>query len=347
MGKYSLKNSMEEQIMKRSLIFFLIFVVLLAACAQQPAVQEPAAQPDTGQSSEAQPAASEGEGEPFYVFLPKGLDNPYWDACRKGMDAKAAEMGVKAEFLGPAVSDAVKQVEIFESVISRKPAAIAVSPNDPKTVEESIARAMDAGIPVITWDADAPDSQRILYIGTDNVAAGRTAGETLAELIGGKGKVAILHGALTALNAQQRVQGFEEALANYPDIEIVATEPTEDSPETALSKAEALLQAHPDLAAFYGVTGVGVPGAAGAVKQANKCGDVKVVGFDVVPQGIEFMRAGCVDALISQRPYGMTAEALEILVDLSQGKTMDTTNIDTGVEVVYPDGLEEFLQTDH
>ena len=85
-----------------------------------------------------------------------------------------------------------------------------------------------AGIPVIAWDADAPESQRIAYVGTDNVAAGKIAGEELAKAIGGKGKVAILTGSLTAVNANQRIEGFKEALKAYPDIEIVATEPTED-----------------------------------------------------------------------------------------------------------------------
>lgn len=323
--------------MNRSKLFLIVMVFMafaLAACGGA-ATQAPAAEA---------PAAS---SEQFFVFLPKGLDNPYWDECRKGMEAKMGELGVKAEFLGPAVSDATKQVEIFESVIARKPAAIAVSPNDPNTVLESIKKATEAGIPVITWDADAPDSERLLYIGTDNVAAGRTAGEEMAKAIGGKGKVAILNGALTALNAQQRVQGFKEALANYPDIEIVADEPTEDSPDKALAIAEQLLQAYPDLAGIYGVTGVGVPGAAGAVKQANKCSTVKVGGFDVVPQGIEFMRDGCVAFLISQRPYGMTAQALEIMVGLANGEKPTSTNIDTGVEVVYPEGLEEFLTTSH
>lgn len=321
-----------------TLFIFILTALVLAACAQQdsPAsTQAPAAQ---------QPAAS---GEKFYVFLPKGLDNPYWDECRKGMEAEMAKLGVKAEFLGPAVSDATKQVEIFETVIARKPAAIAVSPNDPNTVIDSIKKAMDAGIPVITWDADAPGSARILYIGTDNVAAGRTAGEEMAKAIGNKGKIAIINGALTALNAQQRVEGFKEAIAKYPDIEIVADEATDDSPEKALSITEQLLQAHPDLVGLYGVTGVGVPGAAGAVKQANKCGTVHVGGFDVVPQGVEFMKAGCVDFLVAQRPFGMTAQALNILVDLSNGKQPTSTNVDTGVEIVYPDTLDAFLKTSH
>ena len=263
------------------------------------------------------------------------------------MEEKAAEMGVQAEFLGPDTADAAKQVAIFESVIARNPAGIAVSPNDPATVEAAIKAATDAGIPVLAWDADAPDSVRLAYVGTSNVAAGETAGHELAKAIDEEGKIAILHGSLSAANAIERVEGFEKAIAEYPNIEIVATEPTEDSVATALSKSEALLQAYPELKAFYGVTGSGVPGAAGAVKQADKCGDVAVVGFDVVPQGIEAMREGCAQVLISQRPYGMTQQTLEMLQDLHNGGELDQELYDTGVESVYPDTLEEFLTTHH
>jgi ABC-type sugar transport system substrate-binding protein len=330
--------------MKRLLyIVMLIALVALSLSACAPAAEEPAA---TAAPAEEQPAAS--SGEPLYVFLPKGLDNPYWDNCRKGMEAKAAELGVNAEFIGPEKSDATLQVGVIESVIARKPAAIAISPNDPATVNELIAKATAEGIKVITWDADAPDSERILYIGTDNYNAGATAAEELSKVLNGEGQVAILNGALTALNAQQRTNGFKDWMAkNAPGIEIVDDQPTNDDANTSASVAEAILQAHPDLAGFYGVTGNGVPGAGVAVKGANKCGEVHIVGFDVVPQGIELMRGGCVDALISQRPYGMTAQALEVMIDLVNGKTYDTENIDTGVEVVYPDGLEEFLTTDH
>ncbi|MGZ9225187.1 MAG: sugar-binding protein [Anaerolineales bacterium] len=330
--------------MKRLLyIAMLIALVALSLSACAPAVEEPAA---TAAPAEEQPAAS--SGEPLYVFLPKGLDNPYWDNCRKGMEAKAEELGVNAEFIGPEKSDATLQVGVIESVIARNPAAIAISPNDPATVNALIAQATAQGIKVITWDADAPDSERILYIGTDNYNAGATAAETLSKVLNGEGKVAILNGALTALNAQQRTNGFKDWMEkNAPGIEIVDDQATNDDANTSASVAESILQAHPDLVGFYGVTGNGVPGAGVAVKGANKCGEVHIVGFDVVPQGIELMRGGCVDALISQRPYGMTAQALEVMIELVDGKTYDTTNIDTGVEIVYPDGLEEFLKTDH
>ncbi len=328
--------------MKRLLyvVVFLAVALVLSSCAPKPAAtQAPAAQ---------QPAAS--SGEKLFVFLPKGLDNPYWDNCRKGMESEMKKLGVKAEFIGPEKSDATLQVGVIESVIARNPAAIAISPNDPATVNELIAKATKQGIKVITWDADAPDSERLLYIGTDNYNAGGTAAETLSKVLDGKGKVAILNGALTALNAQQRTNGFKDWMKkNAPGIEIVDDQPTNDDANTSASVAEAILQAHPDLAAFYGVTGNGVPGAGVAVKGANKCGEVHIVGFDVVPQGIELMRGGCVDALISQRPFGMTAKALDVMVDLANGSTAyaDTKNIDTGVEVVYPDGLETFLTTDH
>jgi ABC-type sugar transport system substrate-binding protein len=324
-------------------IAMLVLAVALLMSACEAATETP--EPVANEAPETSDAPAE---EPLFVFLPKGLDNPYWDNCRKGMEAKAAELGVKAEFIGPEKSDATLQVGVIESVIARKPAAIAISPNDPATVNELIAKAAAEGIKVITWDADAPDSERILYIGTDNYNAGATAAEELSKVLNGEGKVAILNGALTALNAQQRTNGFKDWMAkNAPGIEIVDDQPTNDDANTSASVAEAILQAHPDLAGFYGVTGNGVPGAGVAVKGANKCGDVHIVGFDVVPQGIELMREGCVDALISQRPYGMTAQALEVMIDLVKGKVFDTTNIDTGVEVVYPDGLEEFLTTDH
>ena len=327
--------------MKRVLyiVVLLSIALVLSSCAPKPAAtQAPAAQ---------QPAAS--TGDKLFVFLPKGLDNPYWDNCRKGMESEMKKLGVHAEFIGPEKSDATLQVGVIESVIARNPAAIAISPNDPATVNELINKATAQGIKVITWDADAPDSQRILYIGTDNYNAGATAAETLSKVLSGKGKVAILNGALTALNAQQRTNGFKDWMTkNAPGIEIVDDQPTNDDANTSASVAEAILQAHPDLAAFYGVTGNGVPGAGVAVKGANKCGQVHIVGFDVVPQGIELMRGGCVDALISQRPFGMTAKALDVMVDLANGKDYtDTKNIDTGVEVVYPDGLETFLKTDH
>ena len=279
------------------------------------------------------------------MFLPKSLNNPYWVDARKGMEAEAEKQGVAADFLGPDSDDAAKQVAIFESILAKNPLGIAVSPNDPASVKDVISRARAQGIPVIAWDGPVPDSEVQGYIGTDNVAAGETAGKALADAIGGKGTVAVVIGSLSATNLKQRLDGLNKALDGYPDIEVVATEESGESMADAQTIAETILQAHPDLTAFVGIGGSDLPGIAGALKSSNTCGTVKAVGFDVVDQGIEAMRNDCVDALISQKPFGMTAQALDTLIKMNAG-TWDQADgfvVDTGVVVVTPDTLDSFL----
>lgn len=310
----------------------------------------------SGGSGDASAAAGTGAGSAAaqggagsYVFLPKSLNNPYWVDARKGMEDEAKKLGVKAQFLGPDTDDAAKQVSIFESILAQKPLGIAISPNDPASVRDIVARARDMGIPVIAWDGPVPDSKVMGYIGTDNVAAGEKEGEALAKAIGGKGNVAVIIGNLGATNLNQRLEGLKKALATHPDIHIVATEESGESVADAQTKAETVLQAHPDLVGFAGIGGSDLPGIAGALKSANQCGKVKAVGFDVVPQGIDGMKSGCVDALISQKPFGMTAQALKILVDFHNKKStlQDNFNVDTGVVVVTPGTLDDFLKTTH
>lgn len=291
-------------------------------------------------------ALSSGGGgdEELYVFLPKSLDNPYWVDAREGMKAEAEKLGVEAEFLGPQQADAGEQVEIFENALNRNPAGIAVSANDPETVKATIAQAKERDIPVIAWDSEVPDSEVLAYVGTDNVAAGEQAAEALAKTMNEEGKVGVLAGSVTALNARQRLDGLKKGLKQYPDIEIVTTEITGESVSGATSKAENLLQAQSDIDALFGVTGADVPGAALAVKQAGACGEIQVVGFDVVPQGVELMKEGCIQALISQKPYGMTRQALRMLSSLNEGEELEQKSVDTGVVTVYEDNLDQFLK---
>jgi len=279
-----------------------------------------------------------------YVFLPKSLNNPFWVDAREGMKAEATKLDVQAQFLGPATDDAAKQVAIFESVLAKKPAGIAVSPNDPGSVTQIVAMARAANIPVIAWDGPVPNSQVLGYIGTDNVAAGEKAAEALGTAMGGKGKLAVVIGSLSATNLNQRLEGLKQGLAKFPGISIVATEQSGESIGDAQAKAETILQAHPDLTGFAGIGGSDLPGIAGALKSGGQCGKIKAVGFDVVPQGVDGMKGGCVDALISQKPFGMTEQALQILVDFHSGKsTMPPNfNVDTGVEVVTPATLDAF-----
>lgn len=304
-----------------------------------------ASDPGTGAAGAGAKAGAVSSGT--YVFLPKSLNNPYWVDARKGMAAEAKKLGVKAQFLGPDTEDAGQQVAIFESVLAKNPAGIAVSPNEPSSVKSIVAQARAKGIPVIAWDGPVPDSKVQGYIGTDNVAAGEKQAEALVSSMGETGKVAVVIGSLSATNLKQRLEGLKQGLAKHEGISIVATEESGESVADAQGKAETILQANPDLAGMVGIGGSDLPGIVGALKSAGQCGKIKAVGFDVVPQGIQGMKDGCVDAMVSQKPYGMTGQALKILVDFhtKSSKLPTDFNVDTGVEVVTPSTLSTFEST--
>lgn len=292
-----------------------------------------------------QTASASNEGN--YVFLPKSLNNPYWVDCKKGMDSAVAKLGVKAQFLGPENDDAAAQVKIFESVLATKPLGIAISPNDAASVKELIAKAVAQGIPVIAWDGPVPDSEVSGYVGTDNKAAGTTLGKEVAKGIKNAGEVGVVIGSLSAANLKLRLDGVKAAFKKYPKIKIVAIQESNESVAEAQTAAETMLQAHPKIKAFVGIGGSDLPGIAGALQAAGKPGKVQAYGFDVVPQGIAAMKAGYVNALVSQRPFGMTAQALQILKDFHENtsKLKKNFNVDTGVEVVTPKTLAKFLKT--
>lgn len=293
--------------------------------------------------STAVQGATKGSGT--YVFLPKSLDNPYWVDAKAGMVAQAKKMGVKAQFLGPQNEDAAAQVKIFEQVLAKRPSGIAISPTNADTVIQLVAMADKAGVPIIAWDGPVPKSKVWGYIGTDNFNAGKSLGEAIAAGINKKGDVAVVTDSLSAPNLMLRLNGVKEALAKYPDIKIVQTVDAGGSVAKATDLAQTVLQGNPTLAAFIGIGGSDIPGIAAALKAANACAKTLSFGFDVVPQGIQGMKDGCVAGLVSQKPFGMTADALKVLVGYANGKKKPAKpfNIDTGVDLVTPTNLTAFL----
>ena len=154
----------------------------------------------------------------------------------------------------PASADQLKQKEILESFITQRVDGIAISALNGDFLTETINRAIDAGIPVVTWDSDAPKSKRIAFYGVDDLASGRIMGEQAIKLLNGKGKVAIIT-SLGATNLQSRLDGVKEALAKAPGIEIVETY---DIKEDSVRCAEIIAtgtRRYPDLAAWISVGG--------------------------------------------------------------------------------------------
>ncbi|GLY43399.1 ABC transporter substrate-binding protein [Amycolatopsis sp. NBRC 101858] len=227
----------------------------------------------------------------------------YWTEGRTGMENAAKELGVQANFQAPAGGDLSAQLSILDTLRSDKVDGYTVSAVDPKAVVGPVGAAQKAGIGVVAIDsplAGTPDP--VTYLGTPNTDAGQKAGESMKTLLGGSGKVAILTGSLTAANATQRIAGFKKAIEGS-GIQVVDTLNDDSDPSKALSNAQTVLQANPDLAGIYTVWSYDGPAAGQAVKAAGKAGTVKVVADDAEPKTVEFVRDGVVQAMVLQRPY--------------------------------------------
>jgi ribose transport system substrate-binding protein len=279
--------------------------------------------------------------------------HPYWANVEKGVKDAAAKLGVQADFYVPTKEDVAAQISTMEGYIAQGYDGIAVAPSDPKAMEATIKAAMDAGIPVITLDTDAPESVRLAYVGTSNKAAGVIAGQEMAKLLPDGGKVAFGTGSLTALNSLERMEGFREGMGAM----ITVIEPVNNDKEdsaTALELANATLVANPDLAGAFGVYAYNGPAWAKAVKEQGKVGQVKIVCFDATDEHIAFLQEGVIDVLVAQREYFQGYKSVELLTLMAQkgieagmaeyGVPADKI-VDTGVDVVTKANLAEYDAT--
>ncbi len=272
---------------------------------------------------------------------------PFFDDCNNGAAAAAKADGVQYQWVVPQNTQGSTQVKIIEDLMSKKVDGIAISVNEPKSVESIIKKAIASGIKVLTFDSDSAKSGRSMYIGTSNGAAGETMGESMAKAIDGKGEVAIVTGQLGAANLNERIAGIKKALAKYPDIKIVATEGTEDDLAKAVSVDEALLRGHPNLKGIFGVSQVGGPSVAkvmatkefGAKKDA-----VKVFAFDDLPDTVKGVKEGFIQGIMVQRPVTMGKLAVDHLVAQIDGKEANPADIDTGVTVVDASNLNGYTK---
>jgi len=272
---------------------------------------------------------------------------PFFDDCNKGAAAAATALGVNYQWVVPQNTQGATQVKIIEDLIARHVTGIAISVNEPKSVEGIIQQAMDAGIKVVTFDSDSANSGRSMYIGTINRQAGVTMGNSMAEAIGGTGKIAIVTGQLGASNLNERIDGVKEALAAYPGIEIVAIEGTEDDLAKAVSVTEALLRGNPDLAGIFGMSQVGGPAVAKVLAQkefADRKGAVKVFAFDDLPDTIQGVKDGYINGIMVQRPVTMGRLAVEHLVAQIRGDETVSADVDTGVTVVNAANINDYTK---
>jgi len=271
-----------------------IFAMLLTACAQ-PAAQTTTESPQATTAPETTEEAGAGDGDRTYVLVPKNLGNPYFDTANTGAQEAAGELGVTVLYQGSATADATEQITLINSLIAQNVSGLAISANDADALAPTGKAAMDADIPVVSWDSAIAPEGRILHINQAE-AAGIAAVQIqmASELAGGEGQIAILSATSTAPNQNAWIELMEEELQKpeFANLELVTTVYGDDQDEKSYNEALGLMTTYPDLKVIIAPTTVGIAAAARAVQDQDKVGTVMVTGLGTPNQMRDYVKSG-------------------------------------------------------
>lgn len=247
-------------------------------------------------------AAAEPGGPITVALLPKKKGIAYFTSCSLGAEAAAKELGnVKLIYDGPTDGSPEKAAAMIEKWTLKGVDVIAVSPNDPNVLAPAMKAAMAKGIKVITWDADGLEGTRSFFVNQATaLQIGEAMVDTMAKDLGTpEGKVAIVTATLTAANQNAWMEAMKARLAAaYPKLELVAVKPCNEDQKIAFQVAQDLMKAYPDLKGIFGISSVAFPGAAEAVKQAGKSGQVLVTGLSTPNAMKNYVKDGTVKSVV-------------------------------------------------
>ena len=283
-----------------------------------------------------------------FAIVPKSMNNPYFDLARDGCEAEAKKLGVQCLYQGPVEQEPATQVQIIQDMISRHLDGIAIAVADAPAVSRVIRQARQAGIPVITFDADAPDSQRQAYVGTNNKDLGMAIGQELMKVHPKAGSFALVSGGPAAENLKERVDGVRQVLkgAGWTEVSGSPTFCNDDS-ALAVQQMTDLMTAHPDLAALIPVGGWPLFSGEAYKRfvtphiEAMKAGRFAIVSADTLPAEIAELKAGQVNALVGQRPAEMGAKAMDMLLALHKGQSVPKITY-VGLDTVTAENVSRF-----
>ncbi|WP_284947679.1 sugar-binding protein [Acidisoma cladoniae] len=286
--------------------------------------------------------------EKTFALVPKALGIPFYADAETGCEAEAAKIGAKCEFTGPSQLDDAAQISIMRDLITKHVAGISVAPNNPDSIKNVIAAALKAGIPVITFDSDAPTSKRIAFVGTNNASAGATAGDAFAKALPNGGTYAVLTGGLSAANLNDRISGFKSKLgASFKEVSGSPYSCNDDSNQ-AVQVIQDILSKYPHLDGIFYSGGwpMFAPAAYARALKSRKAdiqsGKFVVVSFDTLLPQLKLLKEGYATTLVGQRPYAMGTGSIDELNTLTQGGTVPPIT-DTGTDVVSASNVDAFM----
>ena len=259
------------------------------------------------------------------------LQADFFNQIKQSVEAEAKAKGVTVVTVD-AKGDSATQVSQVQDLITRGIKALIYIPAGATAAGVPVKAAKAANIPVICVDRTPPDAPGDTFIATDSVSAAKTLGEYVGKITDGKGKIGILQGQLGTTPEQDRDKGFNEALNDFPGLEVVAKQPSKAwMQDEGFAIGQDMLQRHPDITVFFGRADALALGAARAVKVANVDHKVVVVGFDGDVAGLKAVRDGTLQATMTQQTQGMGRLALNSALDVINGKTLPKEQLQEAV----------------
>jgi len=256
----------------------------------------------------------------------------FWTIARKGVEKADAELSdVSADFRFVSDPPAAEQKRIIDDLLAKGTDGIAISPADPHNQTALLNDASSKAL-VFTQDSDAPESNRACYIGTDNVAAGRQAGELIKEVLPSGGRIMLFVGQLDAQNARERIQGIKEVLMGTK-VEIADTRTDDgDAVRAKANVADAIVK-YPEIKALVGLWSYNGPAILSAVKDAKKSGQIQIVTFDEADETLAGIQEGTIHATVVQQPFEFGYQAIKLMAQVLKG---DRSAIPANKQIIIP-----------
>jgi ribose transport system substrate-binding protein len=292
-----------------------------------------------------------------YYLVATNIKLPYWQSAAAGLDKIAGQYDVHAELRGPDTFDPQAQVQEFRSVVALKPNGILVSVADPKLMVPEINAAMDAGIPVITVDSDAPDSRRLFFIGTNNREAGRLGGRRLLEKLHGTGNVVFFTNAGQP-NLDERLGGYQDVLSRSPEVHVAQVIYIHGQGTVAFDQTQALLaKTGKDRVDAFVCLEASAGKEVGEVLRRANANDRVLIAMDLDKDTLDLVKQGVIAATVAQKPFTMAYAGVEMLDNLFHNPLPSLTRgygpdpyapipafIDTGSALVDASNVDQYLQ---
>lgn len=334
---------MKKRVFVNLVIAVLAISMLFAGCAanngdtsQDQNSVEPSESPVSTDDNAPSDEPTSGDSYSYFVN-PKSIGPAYWDAAGKGVTKAGEDLGVEVVFNAPTEADSAKQINMINDMLTRQVNGIAISPNDAKAVQQVFTKASDAGVQVVTWDSDAPDTDRKYYIGpaTDKQVAEELV-DMLVEQMGDSGQIAFMVAGLGAENQIAKMEAAKAKLeAEYPNIEVVTTVASNDDQQVSFSNAQNLISAYPDLTGILGFAGGEPPAAAEAIEQAVEAGtleegQITVTGIVVPSLAKDYLENGTLNEILIWDPSKLGYATVYVMHELNLGH-----EITDGMEIPY------------